>query len=228
MELKKTEKANLESKRSIFMLLGLVCSLALCLMAFEWSSSVKQADHLGHLSEIIVEDEIIPITRQEEIKPPPPPPPPKVVEILHIVDDETEIEDELEIEDSEADEETVIRVEPIFQEEEEEISNEVFFTVEEMPEFPGGERALVRFLTSSVRYPVVARENGIQGTVIVTFVIEKEGEVADVEILRSIDPALDREALRVVNSLPRWKPGKQRGRPVRVSFRVPIAFELQQ
>ena len=228
MELKKSKKADLEPKRNIFFLVGLVVSLMMCLTAFEWKGTVEEIGDLGDLSEVNIEDEIIPITRAEEIKPPPPPPPPKVVEVLNIVEDDTDIDDELEIEDTEADEKTVIDITPVFQEKEEEVETEVFFIVEEMPEFPGGDKALVRFLASSVNYPVMAQENGVQGTVTVSFVIERDGSVSDVSILRSIDPSLDKEALRVVKTLPRWKPGKQRGKPVRVSYRVPIAFKLVQ
>lgn len=228
MELKKSKKADLEPKRNIFFLIGLVVSLMMCLTAFEWKGTVDEVENLGNLSDVSVEDEIIPITRVEEIKPPPPPPPPKVVEVLNIVENDTDIDDELEIEDTEADEKTVIDIAPIIQEKEEEAETQVFFIVEEMTEFPGGERALVCFLASSVRYPVIAQENGVQGTVTVSFVIERDGSVSDVAILRSIDPSLDKEALRVVQTLPRWNPGKQRGKPVRVSYRVPIAFKLVQ
>ncbi len=227
MEIKKSPKADLESKRGIFMLIGLVFALSLCLMAFEWGSSVQEVEQFGQLAGFDVDDEIIPITRQEEVKPPPPPPPPKVVDVINIVDDETEIEEELEIEDTEADDETVIDVSPILEEEEEVEEDKIFFFVEEQPEFPGGERALVKFLSSSVKYPVIAQENGIQGKVYVTFVVEKDGSVTDATILRGADPSLNKEALRVVSLLPKWKPGKQGGRAVRVSYRVPIDFQLQ-
>lgn len=228
MELKKSKKADLEQKRNVFFLIGLVVALLMCLTAFAWSSAVDGVEDLGNLASMDVEDEIIPITRQDEIKPPPPPPPPKVVEILNIVKDDTEIDEELDIDNTEADDKTVIELAPIVQVEEEEEQTKVFFIVEEMPEFPGGEKALIKFLVSSVKYPVIAQENGVQGTVTVSFVIEKDGSVTDVAILRSIDQALDKEALRVVRSSPRWKPGKQRGKPVRVSYRVPIAFRLLQ
>lgn len=227
MELKKSNKADLESKRSIFLLVGLVISLGVCFMAFEWKSSVEEVEDLGALSGVEVEDEIIPITRQEEVKPPPPPPPPKVVEVLTIVDDDTELDDELEIEDTEADDETIIEATPVLQEEEELDEAKVFFVVEEMPEFPGGERALIKYINSHVEYPVIAQENGVQGRVTINFVVETDGRVTEASVLRPVDPALDQEAMRVVNSMPRWKPGKQRGKPVRVSFRVPIIFKLQ-
>lgn len=229
MELKKSQKADLESKKNVFFMLGLVIALGVTLLAFEWNSKPAKAESLGSIQSQEVEEEIIPITREQEIKPPPPPPPPQVVEVLNIVDDDVEIEDELEIEDSEADDETVIDVAPVVvaAEEEEEETAEVFFIVEDMPEFPGGDLALRKYIANAVKYPVIAQENGIQGKVYVTFVVGKDGSINNAGVARGVDPSLDKEALRVVNSLPKWKPGKQRGKPVNVSYTVPINFVLQ-
>ncbi|HKL71223.1 MAG TPA: energy transducer TonB, partial [Marinilabiliaceae bacterium] len=104
---------------------------------------------------------------------------------------------------------------------------EVFMIVEEMPEFPGGNAALMKYLANAVKFPVIAQENGIQGRVYVQFVISAKGEVTNAVILRGVDSSLDKEALRVVQNMPKWKPGKQRNRPVRVSYTVPINFVLQ-
>jgi len=104
---------------------------------------------------------------------------------------------------------------------------EIFFIVEYMPEFPGGEVALRTFIANNIEYPAIAQENGIQGRVYVTFVVTKDGSVANAKIARGVDPILDKEALRVVNSLPKWQPGKQRGQEVNVSYTVPINFALQ-
>ena len=228
MELKKSQKADLENKRSTFVQIGLVISLGLCLLAFEWTNKVGKAASLGTIATQEVEDEIIPITRQEEVKPPPPPPPPKVVEVLNIVDDKTDLDEELDIDDSEADDKTVIEVAPIIQQEEEKgEESQVFFIVEDMPEFPGGELALRKFIANAIKYPVIAQENGIQGKVYVNFVVDKDGSITAAKIARGVDPSLDKEALRVVNSLPKWKPGMQRGKPVKVSYTVPISFVLQ-
>ena len=229
MDLKKSQKADLENKKNLFFMLGLVIALGVTLLAFEWTSKPSKAESLGSIQTQEVEEEIIPITREQEIKPPPPPPPPKVVEVLNIVDDDVEIEDELEIEDSEADDETVIDVAPVVvaEEEEEEETAEVFFIVEDMPEFPGGDLALRKYIANAVKYPVIAQENGIQGKVYVTFVVGKDGSINNAQVARGVDPSLDKEALRVVNSLPKWKPGKQRGKPVNVSYTVPINFVLQ-
>jgi protein TonB len=228
MELKKSPKADLENKRNVYFMLGLVISLGLILLAFEWTAKPQKADSLGSMNAVEVEEEIIPITREQEIKPPPPPPPPKVVEVLNIVDDDVEIDDELSI-DTEADESTLITVAPVIsaKEEEEEEEQQVFFIVEDMPEFPGGEMALRTYIANAIKYPVIAQENGIQGKVYVTFVVGKDGSVSNASIARGVDPSLDKEALRVVNTLPKWKPGKQRGKPVNVSYTVPINFVLQ-
>ena len=108
-----------------------------------------------------------------------------------------------------------------------EVSNKVFDVVEEMPHFPGGAAALQAFLSSNTKYPVVAQENGVQGRVIVSFVVERDGSITDVKVVRSVDPSLDREATRVVKSMPRWSPGKQNGSAVRVKYTVPVVFRLQ-
>ncbi len=108
-----------------------------------------------------------------------------------------------------------------------EVANKVFDVVEEMPSFPGGQAALMQFLSSNIKYPVVAQENGVQGRVIVGFVVEKDGSITDVKVMRSVDPSLDREAQRVVKAMPKWKPGKQNGSAVRVKYTVPVVFRLQ-
>lgn len=229
MEVKKSPKADLENKRNLFLMVGLVIALGLVLAAFEYKTAPKKTETLGQVQMQEVEEEIIPITREQEVQPPPPPPPPQVVEVLNIVDDDVEIEDELMIEETDVTEDMVIDVAPVIstQEEEEEEDTQVFFIVEDMPEFPGGELALRQYIANAIKYPVIAQENGIQGRVYVTFVVNTDGSVSDARIARGVDPSLDKEALRVINSLPKWKPGKQRGKPVRVSYTVPINFVLQ-
>jgi TonB family protein len=107
------------------------------------------------------------------------------------------------------------------------VDEEIFFMVDQMPEFQGGDQALRKFIANSVKYPKKAQENGVQGKVYVSFVVSKEGKVANAKITRSVNPLLDKEALRVVNQMPTWKPGYQKGKPVNVSFTVPINFVLQ-
>jgi protein TonB len=108
-----------------------------------------------------------------------------------------------------------------------EVENKVFDVVEQMPSFPGGQSALMQYLQSNVKYPVVAQENGVQGRVVVSFVVERDGSITDVQVVRSVDPSLDREAQRVVRSMPKWIPGKQNGQAVRVKYNVPVSFRLQ-
>jgi len=108
-----------------------------------------------------------------------------------------------------------------------EVENKVFDVVEQMPSYPGGQGALMQFLQSNIKYPVVAQENGVQGRVTISFVVERDGSITDVAVARSVDPSLDREAMRVVKSMPKWIPGKQNGQAVRVKYNVPVSFRLQ-
>ena len=216
MEAKKNPQVNLERKKGLFLQIGLVVSLLLVLGAFEYKSYEKSAYNLGQLNLDDLEEEIIPITKQEVKPPPPPPPPPEVIEI---VEDEVEIENEIEIEDTESDEDEVIEIE-------EEDDDEFFMVVENMPEFPGGDLGLMKYIQKNVRYPPIAKEYGITGKVFIQFIVDKSGSVTNVKIARGVDKNLDAEAVRVVKSLPKYKPGKQRGKPVRVMFTIPINFTL--
>ena len=216
MEAKKNPQVNLESKKWLFFQIGLVISLLLVLVAFEYKSYEKSAYNLGQLNLDDLEEEIIPITKQEVKPPPPPPPPPEVIEI---VEDEVEIENEIEIEDTESDEDEVIEIE-------EEDDEEFFMVVENMPEFPGGDLGLMKYIQKNVRYPPIAKEYNITGKVFIQFIVDKHGSVTNVKIVRGVDKNLDAEAVRVVKSLPKYKPGKQRGKAVRVMFTIPINFTL--
>ena len=227
MELKKSKKADLESKKGIFLQIGLVVVLGIILAAFEWSSRPNMESTLGELADMDLEEEIIPITRQEDVKPPPPPPPPKVADVLMIVEDDVEIEDELIIEDAEADQNMVIEIVE-FEEEEEVAEEEVFFIVEDMPSFQGkGQEGFRTWIAKNLRYPEIAAENGISGKVYVQFAVNSKGQVVDAVVVRGVDPALDKEAARVVMESPKWAPGKQRGKAVKVQFTFPINFVLQ-
>lgn len=225
MEAKKTPKADLESKRTLFVQIGLIVALAAMLVAFEWKTyDIKQVDLGGRQAEKVEED-LVEITNQN--KPPPPPAPPPTTTLINIVQNDVEVEDDLNI-DAEATELTEIpEYTPIASTEEEEVAEaEIFTVVEESPSFPGGDEARIRFLTDNIKYPQIARESSIQGTVYVTFVVEKNGNVTDVRILRGIGGGCDEEAVRVIKAMPKWNPGKQRGKPVRVQFNMPIKFTL--
>ncbi len=222
MEVKKNPEANLEKKRAGFIFVGLVFSLAVVLLAFEYTTYDKTSSELGSLSLDLIEEEIVPIA---QVQPPPPPPPPKPTTVIEIVDDEEDIEEELEVMDLEVDEDTDIEIMEMPAEEVEE--EEIFTIVEQMPEFPGGEAELFKYLGNNIKYPTMAQDAGIQGVVFVTFVVEKNGEVTGARVLRGIGGGCDEEALRVVKSMPKWKPGEQRGKKVKVQYNVPVRFTLR-
>ncbi len=225
MEAKKTEKADLENKKSLFFQIGLIIALLVVFVAFEYKSYDKITVDIASRAVDDTPEEIIPITEQK-VKPPPPPPPKQVTKIT-IVEDDVEVEDDIEI-DVEADAETEME-EYIPQEIEEEeiVEAEIFTVVEAMPEFPGGMGKLMNYLATNIKYPPLAKESGIQGRVFINFVVEPDGSISNVKVLRGIGGGCDEEAIRVVEAMPKWKPGMQRGKPVRVSYNLPVKFTLQ-
>jgi protein TonB len=224
MEQKKSEKADLENKKAIFFQIGLVVTLGLTLLAFEWKSYDKVANDKNSRQAAEVLEEVVMQTQQNT--PPPPPPPQQQTTVLEIVENDAKIENEVSI-NAESDEKTVVEEYKAPAVEEKEVEEtEIFTVVEENPGFPGGDEARIQFLQSNMKYPSMARESGIQGKVYVTFVVEKNGNVTDVKILRGIGGGCDEEAIRVVKAMPRWTPGKQRGKSVRVQFNLPIQFTL--
>lgn len=227
MEIKKSPKADLESKKLTFTLIGLVVSLFIIWRVFEYKSYDKQTfDDLQRTVEVI-EEEMVEITKQEQPKPQPPAPKPQVTQI-QIVEDDVEVEDEIDI-NAEVDQDEVIEEYEFVPEIEEEeiVEAEIFKVVEEMPEFPGGAAKMMEYIQKNIKYPMMARESDIQGRVFVNFVVEPDGTITNVTVMRGIGGGCDEEALRVVQSMPNWKPGKQRGSAVRCSFTVPIIFKLQ-
>ena len=227
MEVKKADIANLEKKRSMFLQVGYVIALGLILLAFEWGTRPSEINSLGELGDMDLDEEIIPITRQQN-EPPPPPPPPQTTEVINIVDDDVEIEDELILDDTDADQDDALDLVEFDEEEEEVNEQQIFFVVEDMPTFQGQSKDAFRiYIQQNLKYPIIAQENGISGKVFVQFDINAKGNVANVIVVRGVDPSLDKEAVRVVKSSPQWKPGKQRGRPVNVRFTFPIVFQLQ-
>jgi protein TonB len=223
MDLKKNPQADLSKKAGMFLNLGLTLSLAIVIVAFEW----RTYDDSGMVDLGQVEDDFedileIPPTQQ----PPPPPPKVQLPEIVEVPDEE-EIEEEIEVElDVEVTEETVVE-EIVFEEapEEEEIE-EVFTIVEDQPEFPGGMPAFYKFVGDNMKYPAQARRMGIEGRVFVQFVVDKDGSVTEVKAVKGIGAGCDEEAERVLRMSPKFKPGKQRGRSVKVRMVLPIIFRL--
>lgn len=228
MELKKNPKADLEKRRGLYLEIGLVVILAATLVAFE-VKSYDSEEEKAFQREVIeeVEEQII----QTDITEPPPPPPPEVPEVttlINVVDDEQEIKNELVVNAEVTEETKNADIMPVKVEEEEEVVEEQIFTVvEEEPKFPGGMEALYKYLGQNIKYPQLARENGITGKVYVTFVVEKDGSIANPRILRDIGGGCGAEAIRVVKAMPKWSPGKQRGKAVRVQFNLPVNFNLK-
>ncbi len=230
MEVKKSPKADLEKGKTMGILMGMIVGFAVLFVGFEWSDREITIATSEGVADIIAEEEVE-ITRPEDTPPPPPPPPaPPVAEVLNVVEDDVKLDD-VEIVSSE-DDASSAQVEAytppaVVEEEEEESSQQIFTVVETMPEFPGGQGALLQYLAKSIKYPIIAQENGIQGRVSCAFVVNKDGSIVDAEVVRGVNPSLDKEALRVINSMPKWSPGKQRGKPVRVKYTVPVTFRLQ-
>ena len=226
MHIKKSEQASLEKDKLVYVLMGLIFVLSLVYVALEWTEREVTKYEVTD-TEFLFEEEVEIQQTSQETPPPPPPPAVQEVEVLNVVEDNVETES-IEVnteDDKEAEVVIAAPVEAPVEEEEEEV---VFVVVESMPEFPGGQQALFKYLSENVKYPVIAQENGIQGRVICQFVVNKDGSIVDVEVVRSGgDPSLDKEAIRVIKSMPKWKPGKQRGKAVRVKYTVPVNFKLQ-
>lgn len=223
MESKKDPKIALERKQGMFFNIGLVVSLLLTITAFEWKFyDASELVDLGQVEDNFEEIIEIPVTDL------PPPPPPKVeVPQIQEVPDEEEIEEEIEIElDVEVNEETVIE-EIVFEEapEEEEV-DEIFDIVEDQPAPPGGMGAFYKYVGKSMKYPKQARRMGVEGRVFVQFVVDQAGNLTEVKAIKGIGAGCDEEAVRVLKAAPKWKPGKQRGRPVKVRMILPITFKL--
>lgn len=227
MELKKSPKADLEDKKGLFLEVGLVIALIIALVAFNVKSyDVEEVEFTQRTAVDELEDVII--QTAEDTPPPPEPEQPEVATELVVVENDAEITNELGIVDmgdnaDKAQEEFV----PVEIEEEEVVEEEeIFHVVEEEPEFPGGMEALYKYLGESIKYPQLAKENNIEGKVYVTFVVEKDGSIANPRILRDIGGGCGNEAIRVVKAMPKWKAGKQRGKNVRVQFNLPVSFKL--
>lgn len=227
MEIKKSKKAQIERHRGTWLLMGFIVVLALLFVAFEWTQRDIEFDMSMRVQEPVFTEELTPLTFPE-IKPPPPPPSAPVIEILQIAPDDIEL-DEAYIPESEDTNEgvAVIYLAPIVEEEIIVIEEEIFEVVEVKPMFPGGDQALFAYLSKHIKYPSIPQELGVQGKVILQFVVDKDGSISHLSVVRSVDPHLDKEAIRVVQSMPKWSPGKQRGVPVRVKYTLPVTFRLQ-
>jgi len=229
MEVKKSEKASLENKRLLFVEIGFIAALLIVLAGFSYSTKDKKVSMFDDVNQEVDVEEMVPITQET---PPPPPEAPKIPILsdnIDIVEDDIKIDDDfISLEDNanmgveimdyvEAVQEEVIEEEAI-----------PFQLVEEKPKFNGGDaNEFTKWVNGRLVYPEIARENGVQGRVTLQFTVNADGTVSNVKVLRGVDPALDKEAVRVVSSSPKWTPGKQRDRNVKVTYTFPVAFALR-
>ena len=229
MEIKKSEKASLSNKRLLFVEIGFIFALGVVLFAFEWSSKDKKTAALDAGNQEIIEEEIIPITQET---PPPPPEAPKIPILsdqIDIIDDDIKIEDNiLNLED---DSNLGVEIMDYVEQVQEEVVEEEaipFQLVEDKPSFNGGDaNEFSKWVNQRLVYPEIAKENGVQGKVMLLFTVNADGTVSNVKVLRGVDPSLDKEAVRVVSMSPKWKPGKQRDRKVKVTYTFPVIFQLR-
>ena len=227
MELKKSPKADLQNMKGLFLEIGMIISLLLVIAAFLYAPKEYRIEHVD-LDYGPVEEEITEITRNEQK----PPEVPKKIEIqvvsdiLDIVTNDTKITTDISFEDFGDDLEITTKVVEV---EEEEIEEDTpYIRVEKMPSFQGGDLNVFRnWVQSKLRYPQIAQENGVQGRVVLAFVIEKDGSLTNIEVMQSPDRSLSEEAIRVLNTSPKWEPGKQRNQPVRVKYTLPVAFQIR-
>ena len=227
MEIKKSPKADLQNKRGLLLEIGLIISLGLVILAF-WYTPKERTIEKFDQEVVVMEEALTEITRQDQK----PPEPPKKVEVtviadlLEVVTTDTKITTEVSFTEFDEHTEAIQQVEVV---EEEIEDDQPFLVAETMPSFQGGDLNTFRnWVQQNVRFPQIALENGIQGRVVVTFVIEKDGRLTNIEVLQTPDRSLSDEAVRVLSKSPKWSPGKQRNQPVRVKYTLPVDFRVQQ
>ena len=237
MKPKKNPKVDLTKNSSLYFAIGLAAVLFISWQAIEWKTYDKSGYGYEALNVEDEDDEEVPITEQLKTPPPPPPPPPPAPEVIEIVEDEEEVEETV-IESTETDQEEIVEIDDIEVEDDFEDVDVPFAVIEDVPIYPGCERVakserrncfqdkINKHIRKNFRYPEIAQEMGIQGRVYVNFIIAKDGSITNVR-MRGPDKNLEKEAARIISRLPKMTPGKQRGRPVRVPFSIPITFRLQ-
>ena len=231
MEVKKTSKASLENKRFLFLEIGFVLTLVIDLGAFNWSTKEKQTAVLEAENAVVEVEDMIPITQET---PPPPEVAPKIPVLsdqIDVVDDNIKVDDNM-FQNLEDDANSGVEIMDYIESapEEETVEEEAipFQLVEEKPSFNGGDaNEFSKWVNSRLVYPEIAKENGVQGRVTLQFTVNADGTVSNVKVLRGVDSSLDKEAVRVVSSSPKWKPGKQRDRAVKVTYTFPVIFQLR-
>ncbi len=231
LEVKKNPKVNLEQHTGMWLLMGFVIVFAVTFCFIEWTTFEKQEKKEKKVQQQALDipiDILVPFTIPEKKVVPPPPEAKKIVDIIEIVEDEAEIEESELVSIEEMGEVVEISENTNIFVEEEVVEEQVFQVVEQQPEFPGGMKALMKYLQDNINYPRISRDNNSQGRAFIRFVVNSDGSIQQVEVLKSSgDIYLDKEAMRVVEGMPKWSPGKQAGKPVRVFFTLPVVFRLQ-
>ena len=227
MEAKKSKKAAIENQRGSWLLMGAVVALAFMFVSFEWTQHDVRLAANSLVNDPIFEEVLVPITYPEEKLEPPPPPEIKVTEEFTIVSDDEEVTSAVATVSEDLGQiHKVVWVPPVVETEKVE-EDVIHVTAEIMPEFPGGMAALMKYLGANIKYPTISQEMGSMGRVIVQFVVDKDGTITNPAVVRGVDAYLDKEAIRVISSMPKWKPGVQNGKKVRVKYTVPVVFRLQ-
>lgn len=229
MEIKKTPKADLENRRTLFTEIGLVVALLVVWGAFSYSTKEKAVASLGEDTQVVEVEDMVPITEET------PPPPPEAPKIPVLSDQIDIVEDDIKVDDNfmslEDDASLGVEIMDYVEEVKEEVVEEEaipFLLVEEKPSFNGGDaNEFSKWVNSKLQYPEIAKENGVQGRVTLQFTVNPDGSVSNVKVLRGVDSSLDKEAVRVVSMSPKWKPGKQRDRAVKVTYTFPVIFQLR-
>lgn len=229
MEIKKTPKADLENRRTLYTEIGLVVALLVVWGAFSYSTKEKAVASLGEDTQVVEVEDMVPITQET------PPPPPEAPKIPVLSDQIDIVEDDIKVEDNfmslEDDANLRVEIMDYVEEVKEEVVEEEaipFQLVEEKPSFNGGDaNEFSKWVNSKLQYPEIAKENGVQGRVTLQFTVNPDGSVSNVKVLRGVDSSLDKEAVRVVSMSPKWKPGKQRDRAVKVTYTFPVIFQLR-
>ena len=228
METKKSERVDLEKGKWTSLLIGFTMALAVMFVTLEWTQrEVVYNSELYTVVDVTLNEELVPVTLPEKKTVPPPPAAVTKAEIIEIIDDDADIIEDMPAspDDNSNDWVDLTQID-IIEVEPEPVDDVPYTVVEDQPEFPGGAAALYEYLSKNIKYPAICRENNIQGRVVVVFIVNRDGSIVEPEVVKSVNPMLDKEARRVISNMPKWKPGLQFGKPVRVKFTVPVNFRL--
>ena len=232
LEVKKSDKANLEQNRSTWLLLGFIFALGVLYAGLEITEFQAEDEKPAARTKlkddiIVVVEEIPPLVIEKKVIPPPPQAK-KIVDVIKVVEDEVEIDEQELVSVQDMSEYADVEETDVIYVEEEVEEEQIFDVVEEQPEFPGGMKELMKYFKDNIKYPRVSRDNNSQGKTFVKFTVNTDGSIQDTEVIRSSgDIYLDKEAIRVIEAMPKWKPGRQLGKAVRVKFVLPVNFRLQ-